>query len=102
MKGADLLSSSEFGGAENLDVLITAGGTHRLPGTYLWQNHRLQYAQAGQWGYLRVLPIGDTRLIPLHQEGTGRRTAGAEEAPGDETASGDGSATIGPVSMVED
>jgi hypothetical protein len=44
---------------------------------YIWQNHRMPYAQAGQWGYLRVLPTGDTRLLPLAGS-VGARTAEAE------------------------
>jgi len=47
-------------------------------GTYLWQIHRLQYTQAGQWGYLRVLPTGDQRILPL-TGGVGGRTAEASE-----------------------
>src|SRR5579863_733017 len=68
MEGSDLLSSEEFGGSENLDVFLKegAGGPFQLPGDYLWQNHRMPYAQAGQWGYLRVLPIGDHRILPIN------------------------------------
>jgi hypothetical protein len=81
MEGADLMSSSEFGSSENLDVVLaSAGGPFRLPGDYLWQNHRMPYTQAGQWGYLRVLPAGDRRLLPLNSGGPGGRTA---EAPQD-------------------
>ncbi|HXN05989.1 MAG TPA: hypothetical protein VN944_02870, partial [Nitrospiria bacterium] len=86
MVGADMLSSEEFGGSENLDVYIKegAGGPFHLPGTYVWQNHRMPYAEAGQWGYLRVLPAGDTSLLPLNGP-AGSRTKTAEEiapAPG--------------------
>ena len=77
MVGADMLSSSEFGSSENLDVFLKegAGGPFHLPGDYLWQNHRMPYAQAGQWGYLRVLPAGDRRVLPLNSGGPGGRTA---------------------------
>ena len=75
MKGADMLGSAQFGGSENLDVRVTAGGPFHIPGTYVWQNHRLQYAQAGQWGYFRVLPTGDQRILPL-STGPASRTAG--------------------------
>jgi FtsP/CotA-like multicopper oxidase with cupredoxin domain len=77
MAGADLMSSSEFGSSQNLDVLLIdgAGGPFRLPGDYLWQNHRMPYTQAGQWGYLRVLPAGDRRILPLNSGGPGGRTA---------------------------
>jgi len=82
MVGADLLSSSEFGASENLDVYIKegAGGPFHLPGDYVWQNHRMPYTQAGQWGYLRVLPAGDRRILPLNSGETGGRTA---ERPSD-------------------
>jgi hypothetical protein len=29
----------------------------------------MPYAQAGQWGYLRVLPAGDRKIIPLNSGG---------------------------------
>jgi FtsP/CotA-like multicopper oxidase with cupredoxin domain len=86
MEGADLLSSSEFGASENLDVYLKegAGGPFHLPGDYLWQNHRMPYAQAGQWGYLRVLPVGDRKILPLNGAEPGGKTAeaGQGEAPG--------------------
>jgi hypothetical protein len=77
MAGADLMSSSEFGSSQNLDVLLIdgAGGPFRLPGDYLWQNHRMPYTQAGQWGYLRVLPAGDQRILSLNRGGPGGRIA---------------------------
>jgi hypothetical protein len=78
MEGADMISSSEFGSSENLDVFLNegAGGPFHLVGDYVWQNHRMPYAQAGQWGYLRVLPAGDRRLLPLNTSGPGTKTAG--------------------------
>jgi len=42
-----------------------AGGPYQIPGDYVWANARLNYQQAGQWGYLRVLPTGDQRILPL-------------------------------------
>jgi hypothetical protein len=92
MEGADMLSSEEFGGSENLDAYIKegAGGPFHIPGDYVWQNHRMPYAQAGQWGYLRVLPVGDRRILPLNSGEVSGRTA---ELPSD------GSAV--PVSMLE-
>jgi len=70
MVGADMLSSLQFGGSEYLDVYLKegAGGPFALVGDYVWQNHRMPFAAAGQWGYLRVLPTGDTRILPLHGE----------------------------------
>jgi len=101
MAGADLLSSEEFGSSENLDVFLrTAGGPTQLPGIYLWQNHRLPYAAAGQWGYLKVLPRGNQAILPLNSSaGPGGRTAELpKEAP--EVLSGLKDAP-GPVSMLE-
>jgi hypothetical protein len=68
MVGADMLSSLQFGGAEYLDVFLKegAGGPFAVPGDYVWQNHRMPYAAAGQWGYLRALPRGDKRILPLN------------------------------------
>ncbi|MDC4227254.1 MAG: hypothetical protein MPW15_24165 [Candidatus Manganitrophus sp.] len=86
MVGADMLSSLQFGGAEYLDVYLKegAGGPFALPGDYVWQNHRMPYAAAGQWGYLRALPRGDRKILPLNgAAGPGGKTAEAptEEAP---------------------
>ncbi len=97
MVGADMLSSLQFGGAEYLDVFLKegAGGAFALPGDFVWQNHRMPYAAAGQWGYLRALPRGDKRLLPLNggfepggkmadvpQEGTPETISKKENAPG--------------------
>lgn len=103
MEGADMLSSLQFGGAEYLDVFLKegAGGPFALPGDYVWQNHRMPYAAAGQWGYLRALPKGDRRLLPLNgAAGPGGKTAEApvEEAP--ETVSELKDKAPGPVSML--
>ncbi len=67
MPGADMISVVEFGGSETLDVFLRqgAGGPSGIPGDYIWANARLNYQQAGQWGYLRVLPTGDQRILPL-------------------------------------
>ena len=90
-----MLSSAQFGGSENIDVFIQegAGGPFHLPGTYVWQNHRMPYAEAGQWGYLRVLPVGDKSLLPINSgtSGLGSRTAEEPSAP----------SGTGPVSMLE-
>jgi FtsP/CotA-like multicopper oxidase with cupredoxin domain len=67
MPGADMISVVEFGGSEALDVFLRqgAGGPAGIAGDYIWANARLNYQQAGQWGYLRVLPTGDQRILPL-------------------------------------
>ncbi|MFQ5580984.1 MAG: hypothetical protein ACE5FZ_10265, partial [Nitrospiria bacterium] len=96
MKDADQMHSEEFGSSENLDVFVrSAGGPTKLPGIYLWQDHRLPYAAAGLWGYFKVLPAGNQAILPLNSGGSvGSRTAevpleetpevisGLEEAPG--------------------
>jgi hypothetical protein len=93
MEGADMLSSEEFGSSENLDVYIKegAGGPFHLPGDYVWQNHRMPYAQAGQWGYLRVLPVGDRNILPLN----------SATEPGGRTAELPQEGSPGPVSMLQ-
>ncbi len=75
MEGADLMGAAEFGSAEVIDAWITAGGPYHLPGAYIWQNHRMPFAQAGQWGYLKVLPKGDLRILPLNSRGMSNETA---------------------------
>ncbi len=80
MRGADMISVVEFAGSETLDAFLpSAGGPFRLPGDYVWSNQRLPYSQSGQWGYLRVLPAGDQRLLPLSGAGTGTKSASADE-----------------------
>lgn len=67
MPGADQISVVEFAGSEGIDVFIpSAGGRFALAATYVWSNARLPYSQSGQWGYFRVLPVGDQRILPLH------------------------------------
>ncbi|MCA9465544.1 MAG: hypothetical protein KC643_08880, partial [Nitrospira sp.] len=59
-------STVEFAASEGLDVYIPgAGGKWSLPGDYTYGNGRLPYSQSGQWGYLRVLPNTDQRILPL-------------------------------------
>jgi hypothetical protein len=53
-----------------MDVFIpSAGGRSMLPADYVWNNQRLPYSQSGQWGYLRVLPKNDQRILPLEGGG---------------------------------
>ena len=85
MIGADMLSSLQFGGSEYLDVFLKegAGGPFHIPGDYVWQNHRMPFAAAGQWGYLRVLPAGDRKLLPLNNgEASSKTVSVPEGAPG--------------------
>jgi hypothetical protein len=80
MRGADMISVVEFSGSEVLDAFVpSAGGPYRLPGDYVYSNQRLPYSQSGQWGYVRVLPTGDTRLLPLHGAGAGMKSASADQ-----------------------
>jgi hypothetical protein len=66
LPGADMISTVEFSGSEGLDVFLpSAGGKWALAGDYVWSNGRLPYSQSGQWGYLRVLPSTDQRILPL-------------------------------------
>ncbi|WP_447964703.1 hypothetical protein [Nitrospira sp. Ecomares 2.1] len=68
MPGADEISVVEFAGSETIDVFIpSAGGRDMLPADYVWNNQRLPYSQSGQWGYLRVLPKNDQRILPLER-----------------------------------
>ncbi len=66
LPGADMISTVEFSGSEGLDVFLpSAGGNWAMTGDYVWSNGRLPYSQSGQWGYLRVLPNTDQRILPL-------------------------------------
>ncbi|WHZ16559.1 MAG: Multicopper oxidase [Nitrospira sp.] len=82
MPGADMISVVEYAGSEILDIFIRggAGGPYRQVGDFVWSNARLPYTQSGQWGYLRVLPTGDSRIQPLGAGGSGARQA--EVQPG--------------------
>jgi len=64
-EGSDMIDVEEFGAGENIQAFFSAGGTYSNPGTYLWMNARTPYQQAGQWGYLKVLPSGDRSILPL-------------------------------------
>ena len=66
LPGADMISVVEFAGSEGIDAYVpSAGGVYALPGDYVYGNARLPYSQSGQWGYLRVYPAGDQRVLPL-------------------------------------
>ena len=54
-----------------------------MSGDYVWANGRLNYAQSGQWGYFRVLPAGDQRILPLKGRAAGvKRAEAAKPATG--------------------
>lgn len=83
MKGADDISVVEFSGSEVIDAFIpSAGGRYKLPADYTWGNQRLPYSQSGQWGYFRVLPAGDSRLLPLSKRDVGVQKAEEQPVPG--------------------
>jgi hypothetical protein len=81
MNGSDQLSAVQFSGAEVLDVFIaSAGGPFKMPSDYVWGNQRLPYSQSGQWGYFRVLPTGDPRVLPLLKGDVGVQKADRDAA----------------------
>ena len=80
LPGADMISTVEFSGSEGLDVFLpSAGGKWALTGDYVWSNGRLPYSQSGQWGYLRVLPANDQRVLPLSGAASGKNMAQADQ-----------------------
>ena len=80
LPGADMISTVEFSGSEGLDVYLpSAGGKWALTGDYVWSNGRLPYSQSGQWGYLRVLPSNDQRVLPLRGAASGKKVAHADQ-----------------------
>ena len=62
MEGSDLLSSSQIGATETLNIELEdgAGGPLGAPGDYLYGDHRLPYREAGLWGLFRVYDQEDT------------------------------------------
>ncbi len=68
-RGSNLLSSTQVGGMEALTLTLSegAGGTGRVPGDYLYGDHREPYREAGLWGIFRVHDprAGTSRLRPL-------------------------------------
>lgn len=73
-----MISVVEFSGSEALDAFLpSAGGPYKMAGDYVYSNQRLPYSQSGQWGYLRVLPAGDQRILPLAGAVPGAKSAEA-------------------------
>jgi FtsP/CotA-like multicopper oxidase with cupredoxin domain len=84
LPGADMISTVEFSGSEGLDVFLpAAGGKWALAGDYVWSNGRLPYSQSGQWGYLRVLPTTDQRILPLEGSMSSSKQAALDENNGE-------------------
>ena len=71
--GTNVVSSVQLGGLNALTLDIgAAGGDERLPGDYLYGDHRLPYQEAGLWGVFRVLdPRGPNlgHIRPLRGSG---------------------------------
>jgi hypothetical protein len=66
--------------SEGLDMFLpSAGGKWAMAGDYVWGNGRLPYSQSGQWGYLRVLPSTDQRILPLSGSVSSNKQAHLEE-----------------------
>ena len=67
MEGTNLISSAQVGAVGKLEIAFDAGGPSRMPGEYLYGDHRLPYREAGLWGLFRVLRPGDqdAALMPL-------------------------------------
>ena len=84
LPGADMISTVEFSGSEGLDVFLpSAGGKWSMAGDYVWSNGRLPYSQSGQWGYLRVLPANDQRILPLEGSSSSTKQAALSPASGE-------------------
>jgi manganese oxidase len=77
MQGADQVSTMEFGGSEIINAYLTggAGGPNKIAGDYLWKNQRPAFANAGQWGLFKVLPVDDQRIKPLMPQVPPTKTA---------------------------
>ena len=69
LAGAKMMASEQFGGHEVLEVNVIAGGGRGVQGDFVWMNHRLAYAEAGQWGLFRVYApstaMDERRIKPL-------------------------------------
>ncbi len=65
MKGAEMLEADQVGGQETMELNLVAGGPRGIPGDYTYQSHRLAFAEAGQWGILRVMPAGRASIASL-------------------------------------
>ena len=63
LPGANVVSSQQIGGLESLTMTFVAGGDERLPGDYLYGDHREPYREAGLWGILRVHRPGDRASV---------------------------------------
>jgi len=66
--GSALHSTFQAGALETLTVnLDSAGGREKLPGDYIYGDHREPFREVGLWGLFRVYPAraANVRLKPL-------------------------------------
>ena len=67
LDGTNIVSSMLIGGLQTLDIRIaSAGGEARLPGQYLYGDHREPYREAGMWGLFKVYARG-AEGVDLHR-----------------------------------
>ena len=78
LEGSNVVSSVQAGGLEVVTISLKdgAGGPERLPGDYLYGDHRQPFREAGLWGLFRVYPAEDASL-PIQ-----RLSCGANGCPG--------------------
>ncbi|MDP8969744.1 MAG: multicopper oxidase domain-containing protein [Actinomycetota bacterium] len=75
--GTPLLSSRRIGGLQALTLhLGSAGGPDRLPGDYLYGDHRVPYEEAGAWGLFRIRAKAGEDLPALPGRGRSGRASG--------------------------
>ena len=55
---------------------------NRIVGDYMWKNQRPGFANAGQWGLFKVLPVEDQRILPLTPQPPATKTADTESNGG--------------------
>jgi FtsP/CotA-like multicopper oxidase with cupredoxin domain len=63
LRATPLVDSVQIAGLEARTLVLEggAGGPDRLPGDYLYGDHREPFHEAGMWGLLRVPPAGSQR-----------------------------------------
>ncbi|MBI4201485.1 MAG: multicopper oxidase domain-containing protein [Chloroflexi bacterium] len=84
LPGTNLVSSVQVGALEAVTLTLAdgAGGPGRMPGDYLYGDHREPYREAGLWGIFRVLSLeaaDGTDLRPLIAPGETEGAGNTEE-----------------------
>lgn len=87
-----LVGAQGIGPHQVADTALDGGAG--IPGDYLYQNHRLPFTEAGQWGFLRVYGERQTDLIPLSKVG---EHAGGQPSSDDSGAADNASTSTGDV-----